>query len=528
MEPEREGPSVEQVLGVLRRRVLWVLLCFVVVAGAAYGFSKHQTKKYTATASLTFGNDTLSQQIVGLSAGNNSSLLTEQESDLELVKLGDMAAKTAQILGHGLTPEKVSTSVSVSGHGESSIVSVAATTTSPVLAAVIANTYTEQFVKEQRKTNREFFKSALVLVRKQLSELSPLQRVGSDGLDLQDRAHTLSLAAELGYNDAQTAQEAGVPSSPSSPRTKRNTILGAILGLLLGFGVAFLLERLDRRIRRVEDLEAIYGLPLLGAVPESTALSRSAHASQGTSLALPHAESEAFSLIRAHLRFFDVDRDVRTIVIASPAPGDGKTTVARQLAEAAARLGSRVLLLETDLRHPTLAQQFGIAPGPGLADVLIGAVSMWDATTTVNLDAAQGEGVKGRTLDVLSAGAVSPPNPGELIQSRAAEGLLERAKAQYDLVVVDTPPLTAVSDAFPLLTKVDGVVIVGWVGRSRRDAAERLHQVLASSGAPLLGVVANGSKSNGPGSYADPGRGRPSPSMPPAGSSSELVSGARS
>lgn len=106
---------------------------------------------------------------------------------------------------------------------------------------------------------------------------------------------------------------------------------------------------------------------------------------------------------------------------------------------------------------------------------------------------------------------VLPPNPGELLESQAMDGVLEWAKSSYDLVVIDTPPLTAVSDAFPLLTKVDGVVIVGRVGYSRRDVAEQLQHVLASSGAPLLGVVANEAKSGGPVPY--PGGGQSSPGV---------------
>jgi polysaccharide biosynthesis transport protein len=144
-------------------------------------------------------------------------------------------------------------------------------------------------------------------------------------------------------------------------------------------------------------------------------------------------------LIRAHLRYFNVDKELRTLMVASAAPGDGKTTVARHLAGAAARMGSRVLLLEADLRRPTIAVQLDVASGPGVADVLIG--------------------------------------------------------------VVDTPPLTAVSDAFPLLSKVDGVIIVGRVGRNRRDVAQRLHETLTGAGAPLLGVVANGFKSGRLGGY---------------------------
>jgi capsular exopolysaccharide synthesis family protein len=281
----------------------------------------------------------------------------------------------------------------------------------------------------------------------------------------------------------------------------------------MGLGLAFLLERLDRRMRGQEDLEAIYRLPRLGTVPKSAALARSACEEGGRQAVLPPAEAEAFSLIRAHLRFFNVDRELRTILVASAAPGDGKTTIARHLAEAAARVGARVLLLEVDLRHPTLAQQPGIQSGPGLADVLIGAMPMDEATQRVELEAPPGAATRGRTLDVLAAGAVLPPNPAELLESRAMEAVLEQAKSTYDLVVIDTPPLTAVSDAFPLLTKVDGVVIVGWVGRSRRDAAERLHKILASSGAPLLGVIANGSKLVGPGSYVHAGDDTPLPAI---------------
>jgi Mrp family chromosome partitioning ATPase len=112
------------------------------------------------------------------------------------------------------------------------------------------------------------------------------------------------------------------------------------------------------------------------------------------------------------------------------------------------------------------------------------------------------EASPGRTLDVLVAGTALPPNPGELLESDAMQRLLDHLKSAYDLVVIDTPPLTAVSDAFPLLHRVDGVVIVGRVGRNRRDIAARLHETLTASDAPLLGVIANGVKSGSPGSYA--------------------------
>jgi polysaccharide biosynthesis transport protein len=505
MDTEQASLSLERVLGVLRRRALWILLCFVLTTSAAYGFSKDQRKKYTATASLVFNNNQLGQQVAGLPVASASNPQAQQNTNLKLVELGDMAAKTAGLLGQGLTKEQVAAALSVSAQGESNIVNVSATATSHVLAAGIANTYTNQFVTEQQNSNHAYYASALALVNKQLAALSRKERAGTAGLALQDRAQSLVTLAELRSNNVQIAQAATVPTSPSSPKVSRNTVLGGVLGLLLGLGVAFLLERFDRRIREPRDLEAIYGLPLLGVVPESSALSRSAkgktEGKRGSREALPPSEEEAFHLVRAHLRYFNVDRELRTLLVASAAPGDGKTTVARQLASAAARVGTRVLLLEADLRRPTLAQQLDLQSGPGLSDVLIGAVSLGSATQTIGLDSPSVAGSAGRTLDVLAAGAALPPNPGALIESHAMEAMLEQAKSTYDLVVIDTPPLAAVSDAFPLLRKVDGVIIVGRVGRNRRDVAQRLHETLTGAGAPLLGVVANGFKARRLGSY---------------------------
>jgi non-specific protein-tyrosine kinase len=169
-----------------------------------------------------------------------------------------------------------------------------------------------------------------------------------------------------------------------------------------------------------------------------------------------------------------------------------------------------VLLLEADLRHPTLVQQLGIRSGRGLADVLMGIVSLAEATQPVELEAPSGEATKRRTLDVLVAGAAPPPNPGELLESPEMEAVLEQARSAYDLVVIDPPPLTTVSDGFTLLTKVDGVVVVARIGHSRRDAAERLQQILAGSDAPVLGVIANGSNSKRAGYYAPASDAKPS------------------
>ncbi|MBA3806802.1 MAG: polysaccharide biosynthesis tyrosine autokinase [Solirubrobacterales bacterium] len=516
MQQDSEAPSLERILGVIRRRLPWIVLSVVIVAGAAYAVSKHQTKKYTTGSSLIFSENSLNQQIAGLSGGastNSAGLLAQQANNLALVRGGDIAEKTALAIGRGVTPGRVFGSLSIGSQGETGIVSISATTTSPTLSAAIANTYADQFVKERQQADRLYFKSALALVHKQLAALSPQQRIGPDGLQLQNRAQALTLLTGLSHGDVQVAQQAYVPSSPSSPRTTRNTGLGLFLGLLIGVALAFIFDRLDRRVKGPEDLETIYGLPLLGVVPENAALARSVRDKKGRRSVLPPAEAEAFSLIAAHLRFLDGGRELRTIAIGSADPGDGKTTVARHLAEAIARLGSRVLLLEVDLRNPTVARHLDLQPGPGLSDVLSSGVAMSPAVQHVLLGDASADGAHARMLDVLAAGSFLPPNPAELLASQTMEAVLEQARSEYDLVVIDTPPLTTVSDAFPLLTKIDGVVIVGWVARSRRDAAERLHQVLAGSAVPLLGVVANGAKLGRSSSYTYASEGKPSPAV---------------
>jgi capsular exopolysaccharide synthesis family protein len=485
VQPGSEALNLEQTLNVLRRRLPLIALCVVVVAGAALGFSKNQTKQYTATASLAFSSNPLNQQIAGLPAVSNSNLLAQQASNVELVKLGDMAAKTASLIGHGLTEAAVANSVSVSGQGESSVVEVSATVSSPRLAAEIANTYAQQFVREQRNTNLQYFKSALALVHKQLAALPPQQRFGTDGVALENRAQTLGFLAKLGYGNVEVAQVAPTPTAPSSPKTSRNTLIGGILGLLIGLGLAFLLERMNRRIEDPDVLAAAYGLPLVGSVAESPALAKAT----GHLTSLPRADAESFELIRAHIRFFDSNNDTHTILITSAEPKDGKTTIARHLAEAAARMGARVLLLEADLRNPVLARQLGAGDSRGLTDVLAGTASIDDVTQSIELESLSGRSEK--TLDLLPAGAWRPSTPGQLIDSPTMKTLLERARSTYDLVVIDAPSLTTVWDAFPLLGKVDGVLVVGRVRRSQRDSVERLRDVLAGSGVRMLGVVAN-------------------------------------
>ncbi len=491
MNGGREEVNLARTLRFLKRRALLIVLLMVLAGGAAFAYSMHQTKQYTATASLVFGDDQFTQQVAGLQPASTTTSESQQATNAQLVQLGDMAAKTARRLGHGLTGAKVREDVSISSVGTTSVVNVAATSASPSLAAAIANTYSRQFVKEQKAGNRRDVRAARAVVNRRLEALTPAQRAGPTGTALQDRAESLAILALTPSGGVKIAQPASIPESPSSPQTARNTVIAAILGLLIGLAVALLLERIDRRIREPKDLEEIYQLPLLGAVPDRWPRPQSNGGPANGRGALPRGTVEAFRSIHAHLHHFPVGRELQVLLLVSAVPGEGKARVAHHLAETAAATGRRTLLIEADLRGPKLARELGIEPEPGLADVLGGSIAMSDAVRSVKVGAGLGGESTGYELDVLVAGKTVVENPAALIDSSAMHEVIELARSVYDAIVIDTSPLGIVSDAVPLLSRVDGAIIVGRVGSSRRDVAERLHGMLMGVQAPLVGIVAS-------------------------------------
>jgi capsular exopolysaccharide synthesis family protein len=211
-------------------------------------------------------------------------------------------------------------------------------------------------------------------------------------------------------------------------------------------------------------------------------------------------ENESFRTLRASLRYFNVDHDMRSVLITSGAAQEGKSTVAWNLARAAAT-SSKAIIVESDLRNPSLNRQHGLAMGPGLAELLTHQIELDSAIQSMPIaTGTNGASRDERRLDVIVAGSM-PPNPAELIESQAMSDVLSQLVERYDLIVIDTAPVGVVSDAFPLLRKVDGVIVVARLGQTTRDAAERMRDQLGRLEAPLLGVVANGVKLKRRGKY---------------------------
>jgi succinoglycan biosynthesis transport protein ExoP len=513
LTPLRQSEESEfaRIARVVRRRVWVILACFAIATGVAVALSALADEEYTASAALLFRDPGLDEKLFGAIAGDSDQDPERTtETNLELTTLDTVADRTERRLAN--YDGDVTESVEVSQRGDSDVALVEATAGDPQTAARLANTFAQEYIVFRREADRATVREAQQLVEQQLAQVDPETTVSGRLQKLEARAEDLRVLTSLQTGNAEIVQLAEPPTSPSAPKPVRNTIFGAVVGLVLGFGLALVLEQLDRRLKRPEDLSETLGIPLLGVVPKRKSLSRERKAG----LALTPAEAEAFRMLRANLRYFNVSRDIRSVLITSAAPGDGKSTVSLNLAAAAANSGDRVLLIEADLRNPTLSQTLGLEGFQGgLTSVLTGPrYSLADAAVTAS---AQGWAAssRGATFDAIPAGAI-PPNPTEMLESPRMRELLTSAQNEYDLVVIDTAPVSIVSDAVPLLTQVSGVVVVSALGSKTGDAVRRLGERLQHLRAPVLGVVANFATEGGEAYYGyGSGYGQTPPAPPP-------------
>ena len=315
---------------------------------------------------------------------------------------------------------------------------------------------------------------------------------------LQNRLQEARILEAVEDATVRVVDRAVLPSRPVKPRTLLNVVLGLLAGLLLGAGVAVLREALDETIHTREDVVAATGgAPVLGMIPrirEAVSGGRSGRKGKG---GLPgelnsrlvagrdprNPVSEAYRSFRTNLTFANPDHPPKTIVITSALPQDGKSTSAANLAITLAQQGIKALLVDADLRRGVLNNVFDTPREPGLTTVLTGGAGISDAVRSIDL----GESGK---LDFMPSGAY-PPNPAEILGSQRMRSLLEALEERYDLVIIDTAPLTVVTDAAVLGTKADGVVLVARANVTAKGALTYSVEQLKNVRAPILGCVVN-------------------------------------
>ncbi len=285
------------------------------------------------------------------------------------------------------------------------------------------------------------------------------------------------MAEEQASSNVVVSQEARINPIPVIPKTSQYTLIAGLAGALLAAGVVFMFENLDDTIRSPEEIQRNFRLPVLGVV-----VRHKVREGRPVTLAEPRSMvAEAFRSLRTNIMFAALDRPLRRILITSPTPEDGKTTVASNLSVVLSQNEKRVILVDADLRKPQVHNEFGLENQMGLTDLFVGSLD--DIPSRI-------QPVNPPRLAVLTSGGI-PPNPAELIGSQLMAKLLDGLGRDFDLIVIDTPPVLVVTDAAALAPFVDGVILVARPGATKTAELKQALQQLRAVGTPVLGVVLN-------------------------------------
>ena len=389
--PGATTDSFRAFLRALRRRWWLVLACLILVPAAAYGYAASQPKQYVATANMVVNQGTSD---VSSGSQSSSSSLTAQGTDLNtlvgLATLPVVADATAATLGPPYAGGGLPGSVSVTNDGSSNLLMIKSTQATPALAARVANAYGVQVARLATQANVSRIEKEQADLQHQLQGLGGRRGNAGAASNLRQQLSSLATLRSLQNTGVQMVAPATAPTAPSSPKTLRIVLGGVVLGLFLGILLAIMFAGLDRRLRAPQDAAAALDGPVLAAVPRTRTLARAwGRDGNGPSgLAL-----ESFAMVYAKLsspNLSSVHREpVRSVLVTSAVGGEGKSTVAWNLALTAARSGARVLLIEADFRRPVIASRIGAEVESGLIDILAAPrLSLQDVLRSVPLSTA--------------------------------------------------------------------------------------------------------------------------------------------
>ena len=487
------------------RAWLPLMVAAALVGGvAAFGISSLQQKVYESKATLIVGqalsatNPDYTQLLVAQSLSTTYAAIAKTRPILEAV---------IEELGLEDTPDQLAERVRVEAPTSSTMLFITALDADPAQAARIANTLGDRLIAASptiQGREAEFQKS----IDADLAETQAL--IGSTqarvealaALEVRTAEQEAQLAALEGRlaslrstyatlitfssgtasNLLTVVEPGGVSTLPVAPRVLFNTLLAVALGLLIVAAIAFVAEQLDDSIRDAEVVQEVTGLSTLGTIPRMRGDRGRSEIYRLAAILYPRSGvAEGYRTLRTNVEFASVDAPLRTLLVTSAVPNEGKTVTAANVAVVFAQAGRRVLLVDADLRKPGVHVIFNLPNGHGLTTMLrneaVSSDSVSHATEQAN-------------LRVLTTGPL-PPNPAELLGSHRMQTVLARLKEDADLVIFDSPPLQAVTDAAVLGSITEGALLVVDAGRSRRRAVRQAREALERSGAHILGVVLN-------------------------------------
>jgi polysaccharide biosynthesis transport protein len=472
-------PEVLHYARVLRGRLKLIAACVVLAAGVAVVYAKLAPRRYRAQAQMLVSPASSSD--VALSALPVLHASSEPTRDsltaVGLITTPQIAQTTARALHLDESPQGLLAKVSATPIGQSNLVSLQATAGSAASAQRIANGFAQQVLATRAAAFHAGVSAELASLRAQLAGETPAQRAADGTVNAQ--ISELELYLQRPDPTITLAATAGLPAGPYTPRTKLAIVAGLLVGLVLGIIGALAVDVFDPRLRREEQLYALSDSRVLTAIPRE-------RPARGETPMLPGELSfearEGYRTLQTIVAGRAGDAP-RAVLVTGTAPREGKTTTSIGLATALAQGGASVILIEVDLRRPSIAGALGIEPTAGTEDLVAGKVQLRDALVRVPLDGAE-----------MSVLAVRRPSPrlAELMSLAFSARLVESVKQLAQFVVIDSPPVTAVVDALPLARFVDDLLIVNRLGVSQMAKLNELCELLVDYGAPTPGFVVVG------------------------------------
>jgi capsular exopolysaccharide synthesis family protein len=465
MERSPETRTLSDYLRAIKARRWLVIGTTVAAIAASILISVARTPVYEATATVSMSpnfNNSQTEPATPGAPGKEGALIATRP---------DVLAAASQLLHGKRTSQQLHGDVSASAVSGVNAADVKAKADTADDAAQIANAVAAAMVQVTLNAALQPYEAAL-------KSASP-----ATARALRARARSMA--------PIQITSAAFPPGSPTSPKPLRDAAFAALLGLLLGIGIALVRDALDRTVTDPDDLESTLGFPLLGYV-RSDILGTAPASQNGAIEAAEHLDS--FRILRANAQFLGGDRPVATLAVTSPLPDEGKSTVAVWYAYANALAGKRTILVECDLHRPVIAEGFELDPSPGLTDYLTGDAEASGLRRSVMVD-----GPTAQPLSVVPGGAPTPQS-AELLASPRFEKLLDEIAREHELVVLDCPPLLPVADTLSLVPKVKGVILCVRLGQTTRDQAIAAKDELRRLPERPVGLVLTDSK---PGSDYD-------------------------
>jgi succinoglycan biosynthesis transport protein ExoP len=478
----------------LARKWWWLLaLCALLGAGAAYIVSVRMTPTYEASTLLMIGG---SVDVVNPTTGEMQTSEKLAQTYAELIKTRPVIEATMAALGLPAAPK-----VTVSLVRNTQLMRITVADSDPQRAAATADELANQLIlqspsapQRDEQAYREFVREQLKDLEQEITALGKAIVSASEAGDREAAlryqevlsARRTTYSSLLGYikdssiNYIRVIEPARVPSVPVRPKVQQNTLLAGVVGLMLAAGAAFLIEYLDDTVKSQDDVEQVLSLPTLGVIAQIS--------SNGTApekVVEEHPKSafaEAYRMLRTNLRYsLPSGANRRVFLVTSVGPGEGKTTTVTNLGLVMAQAGQRVIVVDADLRRPSLHKILGCANEVGLSSLLVGEVNALEQALQPTDEA---------NLLVLPAGPI-PPNAAELLSSPRMAELVEELAARADVVLLDSPPVLAVTDASILATLASGTIMVVEVGQTHLEACLQGIEALKKVDARILGVVLN-------------------------------------